>query len=72
MIHVMKLPPIAHEAIEATVRALRRQKLDEELVAYAHANASSHADLDPALEAAALELPHERWMARSGRRQRIR
>ncbi len=68
----MKRPPIAHEAIEATVRALRRQKLDEEIAAYARANAGSHADLDPALEAAGLELLHERRTARSGRRRRIR
>jgi hypothetical protein len=68
----MKRPPIAHAAIEATARALRRQELDEEIAAYARANAGSQADLDPALEAAGLELLHERWTARSGRRQRIR
>lgn len=70
MIHVMKRPPIARQAIEATVLALRRQKLDEEIAAYARANAGSHADLDPALEAAGLEFLHERWTARSRRRRR--
>ena len=66
----MKRPPITREAIEAKVRALRRQKLDEEIAAYARANVGSHADLDPALEAAGLECLHERWTARSGRRRR--
>jgi hypothetical protein len=68
MIH-MKRPPIARETIEAAVHALRRQKVDEKIAAYARANAGSHADLDPALEVAALNL-YTRWTARSGRRRR--
>ena len=66
----MKRPPIVRQATEATVRTLRRQKLDEEIAAYARGNAGSHADLDPALEAAGVEFLHESWTARSGRRRR--
>ncbi len=47
---------IAREAIEAWLRERRRASVREGIAAYAAKHAGTTADLDPALEAAALEL----------------
>jgi hypothetical protein len=54
---------IAREAIEAWLRERRRASVRESIAAYAAKHAGTTADLDPALEAAALELwrPKRRW-----------
>ena len=47
---------LARHAIEAWLRQKRKAALREAIAAYAAAHAGSGADLDPALEAASLEL----------------
>jgi len=46
---------IAREAIEGSLRALRRQELAEEIAEYARACAGTAADLDADLEAVGIE-----------------
>ncbi len=56
---------LARHAIEAWLRQKKKAALREAIAAYAAAHAGSGADLDPALEAASLEL----WRtSRRGRR----
>ncbi|MBI2467349.1 MAG: hypothetical protein HYV62_05975 [Candidatus Rokubacteria bacterium] len=47
---------LARHAIEAWLRQKKKAALREAIAAYAAAHAGSEADLDPALEAASLEL----------------
>jgi predicted DNA-binding protein len=56
---------IAREAIEAWLRERRRASVHEAISAYAAKHAETTADLDPALEAASLEL----WRPRPRRRR---
>ena len=56
---------IAREAIEAWLRQRRRAAVRESIAAYAANHAGTTADLDPALEAASLEL----WRPKRGRRR---
>jgi predicted transcriptional regulator len=56
---------IAREAIEAWLRERRRASVREGIAAYAARHAGTTADLDPALEAASLEL----WRPRRRRRR---
>jgi predicted DNA-binding protein len=51
---------IAREAIEAWLRERRRASVREGIAAYAAKHAGTTADLDPALEAASLELSRPR------------
>ena len=56
---------IAREAIEVWLRERRRASVRERIAAYAAKHAGTTADLDPALEAASLEI----WRPK-GRRRR--
>jgi len=56
---------IAREAIEAWLRGRRRASVRESIAAYAAKHAGTTADLDPALEAASLEL----WRPKRRRRR---
>lgn len=56
---------IAREAIEAWLRERRRASVRESIAAYAARHAGTTADLDPALEAASLEL----WRPKRRRRR---
>lgn len=47
---------LARRAIEDRVRALKREQIADEITAYADAMAGTEFDLDPALEAAGLEV----------------
>jgi hypothetical protein len=56
---------IAREAIEAWLWERRRASVRESIAAYAARHAGTAADLDPALEAASLEL----WRSKRRRRR---
>jgi hypothetical protein len=56
---------LARQAIETWLRQRRKAALREAIATYAAAHAGSGADLDPALEAASLEL----WKPRRRRRR---
>jgi hypothetical protein len=56
---------IARDAIEVWLRERRRASVRESIAAYAARHAGTTADLDPALEAASLEL----WRPRRRRRR---
>ena len=47
---------LARRAIEDRVRALKREQIADEITAYADAMAGTEFDLDPALEAAGMEV----------------
>jgi predicted transcriptional regulator len=56
---------VAREAIESWLRERRRASVRENIAAYAAKHAGTTADLDPALEAASLEL----WRPKRRRRR---